>query len=131
MKFLVKTKKDIFAYKLFLSLYISDFSFFYVNTAPLPLKKSPLLSQQPPSENWDPVKPPLFENLVGGSSLPCSNGRGGAHYDFGLTHFMPVFYFYTLWKHQKARSLLMFKGYRNEKLTWNEVTRTVPIKIYA
>ena len=30
-----------------------------------PWKKSPTLSQQPPSQNWEPVKDPLLKNLVG------------------------------------------------------------------
>ena len=34
------------------------------------------LSQQPPSKNWDPVKLPLFENLVGGSPPPPSRKQG-------------------------------------------------------
>ena len=43
-----------------------------------------------PSKNWGPVKPPLFENLVGGSTPLHQQkrgwgggegvGRGGAHY---------------------------------------------------
>ena len=32
-----------------------------------------------PSKNWDPVKTPLFENLVG-DSTPSSR-KWGAHYD--------------------------------------------------
>ena len=55
------TDKNIFVYKPFLSLNISDFSFFslffYVKTAPPPpprptphKKSNPYLSQQPPSE---------------------------------------------------------------------------------
>ena len=76
--FLVMTKKIIFIYKLLLSLNVSDFSFFYVKTATPPWKKSPPFSQQPPSKNWDPVKPPpFFLNLVGGSTpLPQQKGRG-------------------------------------------------------
>ena len=39
-----------------------------------PKKSHPYLSQQPPSEilkfeDWDPVKPLLFENLVEGSTM--------------------------------------------------------------
>ena len=47
---------------------------------------SPRLSHQPFSKNGDPVKSPLFENLVGGSThppppfLPQQKGGGGAHY---------------------------------------------------
>ena len=38
---------------------------------PLPRKKSPPRSQQPPSKNWGPVKPPpIFQNLVRGSTNP-------------------------------------------------------------
>ena len=75
-KFLVMTDKNIFVYKPFLSLNISDFSFsvyfLYKNCTP-PSWKHPYLSLQPPSEtlkskNWDPVKPLLFENVVEGST---------------------------------------------------------------
>ena len=46
-----------------------------------PWKKSPPLSHQPPSKSWGPVKSPLFENLVEGSTLaPTSRKGGGAHY---------------------------------------------------
>ena len=42
-------------------------------------KKSPPLSQEPPSKNWVSVKPPLFENLVVGSTPhhPHLAERGG------------------------------------------------------
>ena len=49
--------------------------------ATLPEKSHPSLSQQPPSKSWGPVKPPpLFENLVGGSTPQTERGGGGAHY---------------------------------------------------
>ena len=38
-------------------------------------KKLPPLSQQPPSKNWGPVKPP-FSNLVGGSIRSLQKGGG-------------------------------------------------------
>ena len=46
-----------------------------------PLKKATPSFQQPPSEilrheNWDPVKPGLFENLFGGST-PRPQQKGG------------------------------------------------------
>ena len=40
----------------------------------------PPLFQQPFSKSGGPVKPPLFENLVGGSP-PVESVGGGAHYD--------------------------------------------------
>ena len=65
-EFLVMTEKNIFDYKLFLSLNISDF-IFYVKIA---------------TPSWDPVKLPLFENLAAGSTLPTERGGGrAAHYD--------------------------------------------------
>ena len=46
-------------------------------------KKSPPLYLQSPSKIWGPVKPPLFENLVGGSHSPpppfAESGGGGVH----------------------------------------------------
>ena len=61
--FLVMTEKNIFVYRLFLSLNISDFSSFLCkNCNPHPGKSHPTLSQQPPSKNWSPVNSPLFQN---------------------------------------------------------------------
>ena len=88
--FLVVTEKNIFTYKLFLSLNISDFNLFFTWKIqhPPPCEKSHSSSFPAP-----PLKvlssPPVFENLVGGSTSPpsppphpssCRNGVGGAHY---------------------------------------------------
>ena len=48
LEFLVVTEKNIFGYKLFLSLNISDFNLFDVKIATPPEKSHPPLSQQPP-----------------------------------------------------------------------------------
>ena len=64
-----------------MSLNISDFSlafFVKIATPPLPWQKLPPLFQQPLSQSWGPVKPPLFQNLVRGSTrspLPPSAER--------------------------------------------------------
>ena len=53
-----------------------------MTSAPPPPEKShPLLSQQPPSKSWGPVKP-HFLNLVGGSTPPSAEREegGAAHY---------------------------------------------------
>ena len=78
------TEKNIFAYKLFLSLNISDFNLFLMwKLQPPPWKTSPPLSQRSPSRSWGPVKPLLFENLVGSSTPPPytlqKRWGGGAH----------------------------------------------------
>ena len=81
------TEKNIFIYKLCLSLNISDFILFYFfvkvqpNPAPPPHPPAPEKSylplfQQPPSQSWSPLKPPLFENLVGSSTPPVEKGWG-------------------------------------------------------
>ena len=70
------TEKNIFAFKIFLSLNISDFNLFFMWQLQPPWKRSPPFSQQPPSKSWRPVKPPLFENLVGGSTHPSCRKRG-------------------------------------------------------
>ena len=44
----------------------------------LVMTRKNIFVQQPPSKNWDPVKPPLFENLVGGSTPPAK--IRSAHY---------------------------------------------------
>ena len=60
-EFLVMTEKNIFVYKLFLLLNISDFSFFFVKIATKLWKKLPPLFQQPPFQSWSPVKPPFLK----------------------------------------------------------------------
>ena len=82
-------EKNIFAYKHFLSLNISDFSLFFLWKLQPPLKKVTPLSQQHPSKSWCPVKSLLFENLVGGSppSLLQKEGGRGAHYAIVLVLF--------------------------------------------
>ena len=61
------TDKSIFVDKLLLPLKISDFSLFFYAKTGNPLKKSPLSFPATPTKNWDPVKTP-FENLVVGST---------------------------------------------------------------
>ena len=39
-----------------------------------------------------------------------------------LTHFMPMIYFYTPWKHQKTIGFLMFSGGIERQVTWTEFT---------
>ena len=69
-EFLVMTKKNIFAYKLFLSLNISDFNLFLCqNCNPRLIKVTPSFPTTP-SKSWGPVKHLLYENLVGGSTAP-------------------------------------------------------------
>ena len=73
-------EKNIFADQLFLSLNISDFKcIFYVKIATCHEKSHPPLSQQPPLkvEVLSSPSPPLFENLIGGSTLPLSERVGG------------------------------------------------------
>ena len=81
------TEKNIFAYKLFLSLNISDFNLFLCeNCNPFPWKKSPTPSfPATPSKSWGPVKPPLFENLVWGST-PLQKGRGCPLWNLNLLY---------------------------------------------
>ena len=87
-KFLVMTKKNSFVYKLFLLLNISDFSLVCLLCKicttppppyPPPRKKSHPSFQQPPSKNWDPVKPsPLPFLKIWSEAYPCSR-KGGVH----------------------------------------------------
>ena len=52
-----------------------------------PLKKVTPSFPATPFKNWDPIKPLLFEHLVGGSTLPSSSrkrGEGGGRGDNGL-----------------------------------------------
>ena len=59
------TEKNIFTYKLFLSLNILDFNLFLFENCNPRLKKPPPLSQQPSCKSWIPVKYLILENLVG------------------------------------------------------------------
>ena len=76
------TEQNILVYKLFLSLNIPDFSLFNLKLA-TPLKKvTHLFPSNPPLKIEVLSTPPLFENLVGGSTpLPrAEKGGGGARY---------------------------------------------------
>ena len=77
------TEKNIFVYKLFMLLNISNLSlfvcFFCKNCTPTPWKNLPPIFQQPPSQSWSSVKPPFFENLVRGSIPPSPPGETGVH----------------------------------------------------
>ena len=78
-KHLVITERNIFAYKLFLSLNISDF-IFYVKIAnpPCPLKKVTLLLPSNPLLKVEVLpSPAIFEILVGGSPPPSQQKGGG------------------------------------------------------
>ena len=63
-EFLVMPERNIFVYKLFLLLNISDFSLFLCKSYNLPGKKSLPHSQQFPSKNWDPVKTPFLKTWL-------------------------------------------------------------------
>ena len=81
----------------FLSLNISDFSFYFLckncNPPPITPKKPPSLSQQPPLKiEILYVKTPISENLVGGSMppLPSRKGEKGAHYGNPLINWVCI-----------------------------------------
>ena len=84
------------------------------------MKKSPPLSKQPPSKNWHPVKPtppPLFENLVEGSTLlPVERGGGGG------VHTMMLF---LLWEGYKCFVTTIKLGYQMLFLG-DDKTQTTP-----
>ena len=68
---------NIFVYKPFLPLNISDFSLvFFVKIAPHLKKVTPSFPATP-SQSWGPVKPHLLENLVGGSIPQQKGGEEG------------------------------------------------------
>ena len=99
------TEKNIFTYKLFLSLNISDFNlFFYFKIAPPPPWKShSFLSQQPPLKVEVLSATPLFENLVGGSTSPA---EGGVYTMFTYKHWNKGKYRIMLWN--GSRKLFCF-----------------------
>ena len=60
--------------------YLLKITKFLVKISEFPWKKSPLLSQQPSSKSWGPVKLPFFEKLVVVSTSPQQKEReGGLH----------------------------------------------------
>ena len=89
------TEKNILAYKLFLSLNISDLNLFFMWKLqyPPPLwKKSPPLSQQPPSKSWGPFKPPTPFWKFGWRLNPPSSRKDG-----GCTLYMYMLYIYYIY----------------------------------
>ena len=81
-KFLVKTYQfeffKIFLFiNFFLSLNISDFCYFLCKNCNPPEKVTrPPYFPANPSKSWGPVKPPLYENFVGGSASPPAEREG-------------------------------------------------------
>ena len=57
----------------------------------VPEQSHPPLSKQTPSKNWDPVKPHLFANLVGGT-----NQKKQKKYKRGIIMFTIQLYFWLL-----------------------------------
>ena len=78
-EFLLMTKKNIFAFKLFLSLNIPDFNLFFMwKLQPPPEKSHPLFPSNPPSKSWGPVKPlPLLKIWLEAQPPPPLQNRGG------------------------------------------------------
>ena len=77
------TEKNIFAYKLFLLLNVLDFNLFFRENCNPPEKSLPLFPSNPSLKVEVLSNPPLFENLVGGSTPPAEKGGGGgAHYEW-------------------------------------------------
>ena len=97
--------------KLFLLLNISDFSFFlHKNCNLYPLKKSPPLSHQPSSKNWNPATPPIFENFVG-VWIPSPADKKGGHTISTLLNFdfkSKVFGRTSSWNYRTSYFLLRF-----------------------
>ena len=77
-EFLIMTEKNIFAYKFFLSLNISDF-IFYVKIATPHERNHPSLSQQPPLKVKVLSSPPFWK-FGWRLNTPLKKG-GGAHYE--------------------------------------------------
>ena len=87
--FLVTTKKNIFAHIIifFCHSILQILVYFLYENCNSPEKSKPFFPSNS-SKSWDPVKSPLFENLVGGSNSPTIprsrkvGGRGeeSAHY---------------------------------------------------
>ena len=82
-EFLVMTEKNIFAYKLLLSLNISNFNlFFYENCSPPPLKKVTLFFPSNPPLKVEALSSPPFLKiwLEAQPPRPPVERGGGAHY---------------------------------------------------
>ena len=103
------TEKNIFTYKLFLSLNISDFNlFFYFKIAPSPpppsLKKSLLSFPATPSKSWGPISPPFFWKFGWRFNLPSR--EGGVYTMFTYKHWNKGKYRIMLWN--GSRKLFCF-----------------------
>ena len=80
------TEKKISVFKLFFVIkYFRFYFIFYVKIA-TPWKKLSTSFSPTPSKSWGPIKPPFFEDLVGGSTPPSR--KGGAHYETDNGHFI-------------------------------------------
>ena len=103
---LIMTEKNIFAYKLFLLLNISDFNFFfYVKIAwKIMWKKSPPLSQQPPLKVEVLSSPCFWKFCFKSNPPPPPHSRKGGVHTLGDPQFLArenrlmfFIYFKPLW----------------------------------
>ena len=113
-EFLVMTDKNFFAYKLFLSLNISDFNLFLCENCNPPEKSNPPLSQQTPSKSWGPVKPAPFWKFGGSTPPPpAERGEGCPLYVFItliITNFWEFhFNYYELFNEENLLKILFIK----------------------
>ena len=112
------------------TLNISDFNLLFMSKLQPPWKKSPRSFPATPSKSWGPVKSFLFENLVGGSTLPSSAERGGgAHHTTNLTSylFIPLVVAMSMWKWQVA--LLPICQVCICRHEWNDSQKTEAISL--
>ena len=73
-KFLVMTEKNIFAYKVFLSLNISDFNLFLCENCNPPEKSHPLFPSNPPLKVEVLPSPPFLKIWLEAQAPPLMKG---------------------------------------------------------
>ena len=115
------TEKNIFVNNFFLLLNISDFILFLCKNCNTPWKKSPFISQQPPTKNWDPGKP-TFVKKFGRKLNPPSpslgetgGGRGGCT----LSHYTTSIYVWSPEKWILNIFICSFSSALNTGWLWN------------
>ena len=92
-EFLVMTEKNTFAYKLFLSLNISDFNLIFMwklHPLPSPTEKSHPSFSATPFKSWGPVKPPFSKIWFEVQPPPPPQQKGGSAYYRGSPSFLPT-----------------------------------------
>ena len=131
------TEKNIYVNNFCLLLNISDFILFLCKNCNTPWKKSPFISQQPPTKNWDPGKPTFLKKFGRKLNPPSPSlgetggGRGGctlSHYTTGIYVWSPEKWILNIFICSKYRLAVKLFQHNQFSCWWSVFGKSVFFK---